>query len=414
MSSDRPNVTTQEPEARKPTPSAPLPKPSVQDVKTWLRHGDIGQLPAILMLLAIVIIFQIVTSGDFLKPGNLSNLILQEASTAVVALGAVMTLLLAEIDLSLAAVANLCGAVMTTLSVYQGLSAPLALLCGLGAGLAVGLINGFFVAVMRIPSFIVTLAAYIFYSGLLLHILLPNTTIRLYDPVLTGIMSNYVTFPWDVLIPIPIIVIYIGALLLQRSRRAKTGLELEPAWAMWARIGVVVVLTVGALFIFECALGVPYSMFIVLGLLIILWLALRFTTYGRHVYAVGGSPEAARRAGIRVTAIRISAFALGSMLAGFGGILESSRTISASAQVDPRLLLLAIAVAVIGGVSLFGGRGSVWGVVLGILIIGSLENGLTLLSATGTDLKFMLEGAVLIAAVMLDSITRRRSAVSGR
>jgi D-xylose transport system permease protein len=414
MSSDRPNVTTQEPEARKPTPSAPLPRPSVQDIGTWLRHGNIGQLPAILMLLAIVITFQLVTGGDFLKPGNLSNLILQEASTAVVALGAVMTLLLAEIDLSLAAVANLCGAVMTTLSVYQGLSAPLALLCGLGAGLAVGLINGFFVAVMRIPSFIVTLAAYIFYSGLLLHILLPNTTIRLYDPVLTGIMSNYVTFPWDVLIPIPLVLIYAGALLWERSRRAKSGLELEPAWAMWARIGVVIVLTVGALFIFESALGVPYSMFIVLGLLIILWLALRFTTFGRHVYAVGGSPEAARRAGIRVTAIRISAFALGSTLAGLGGILESSRTISASAQVDPRLLLLAIAVAVIGGVSLFGGRGSVWGVVLGILIIGSLENGLTLLSATGTDLKYMLEGAVLIAAVMLDAITRRRSAVSGR
>ncbi|HEU0027734.1 MAG TPA: inner-membrane translocator [Ktedonobacterales bacterium] len=414
MSSDRTNVTTQEPDARKPTPSAPLPTPSVQDIGTWLRRGDIGQLPAILMLLAIVIAFQIVTGGDFLKPTNLSNLILQEVSTAVVALGAVMTLLLAEIDLSLAAVANLCGAVMTTLSVYQHLSAPLALLCGLGAGLVVGLINGFFVAVMRIPSFIVTLAAYIFYSGLLLHILLPNTTIRLFDPVLTGIMSNYVTFPWDVLIPIPIVVIYAGALLLERSRRAKTGLELEPAYAMWGRIGVVILLTVGALLIFESALGVPYSMFIVLGLLIIFWLLLRFTTYGRHVYAVGGSPEAARRAGIRVTAIRISVFALGSMLAGLGGILESSRTISASAQVDPRLLLLAIAVAVIGGVSLFGGRGSVWGVVLGILIIGSLENGLTLLSATGTDLKFMLEGAVLIAAVMLDAITRRRSAVSGR
>jgi len=183
---------------------------------------------------------------------------------------------------------------------------------------------------------------------------------------------------------------------------------------MWARLGVVIALTIVGLFVFENALGVPYSLLIIFGVLIIFWLALRFTTYGRHVYAVGGSPEAARRAGINVTIIRISVFALASMLAGIGGVLESSRTISASAQVDPQLLLLAIAVAVIGGVSLFGGRGSVWGVLLGILIIGSLENGLTLFSATSQDVKLMIEGIVLIVAVVLDAITRRRNAVSGR
>jgi D-xylose transport system permease protein len=414
MSSDTTNVTTQTQGVSTSAPPTEPEETPIQALMTRLRRGDVGQLPAILMLLAIVIVFEIISGGYFLYPVNLSNMILQEASTAVIAMGAVVVLLLAEIDLSLAAVAYLCGAVMTTLSVYGGWSAPLALLAGLVTGLVVGVINGFFVAVMRIPSFIVTLAAYIFYSGVLLHILLPNTTIRLYDPVLTGIMANYVTFPWDVLSPIPVILIYAGAQFYDRSRRAKMGLKLEPTWALWTRISVVVVLTAGALAVFEFAFGVPYSMYIVMGLLIVLWLLLRFTTYGRHVYAVGGNPEAARRAGIRVTAIRVSVFALASMLAGLGGILESSRTISASAQVDPRLLLLAIAVAVIGGVSLFGGRGSIWGVVLGILIIGSLENGLTLLSATGTDLKYMLEGAVLLVAVLLDALTRRRSAVSGR
>ena len=329
-------------------------------------------------------------------------------------MGAVMVLLLAEIDLSLAAVANLCGAVMATLSAYQHASAPVALLAGLAVGLVIGVINGFFVAVMRIPSFIVTLAAYIFYSGLLLHILLPNTTIRLYDPVLTGIMSNYVTFPWDVLAPIPVIIIYAAALFYNRTRRARLGLKLEPVWTVWLHVGVVAFLTAVALTIFESAFGVPYSMFIIVGLLIAFWLVLRFTTYGRHVYAVGGSPEAARRAGINVTVVRISVFALASMLAGLGGILESSRTISAQAAVDPTLLLLAIAVAVIGGVSLFGGRGSIWGVALGILIIGSLENGLTLFTSTGTDIKQMLEGVVLLIAVLLDALSRRRSAVSGR
>lgn len=414
MSSDLTNVKAPEPDASNLVPTAPPEESPIQALITRLRRGQIGQLPAILMLIVIVLIFEFVSSGVFLNPRNLSNLVLQEVGTAVVALGAVMVLLLAEIDLSLAAVANLCGAVMTTLSAYQHVSAPVALLAGLATGLVVGVINGFFVAVMRIPSFIVTLAAYIFYSGLLLHILLPNTTIRLYDPVLTGIMSNYVTFPWDILAPIPVIAIYAGALLYDRSRRAKLGLRLDPIWTVWMRVIVVAILTAVALAVFESAFGVPYSMFIIIGLLIVLWLVLRFTTYGRHVYAVGGSPEAARRAGINVTMIRISVFALASMLGGLGGILESSRTISAQAAVDPTLLLLAIAVAVIGGVSLFGGVGSVWGVALGILIIGSLENGLTLFASTGTDIKQMLEGAVLIAAVMLDAITRRRSAVSGR
>ncbi|HEX8995625.1 MAG TPA: inner-membrane translocator [Ktedonobacterales bacterium] len=401
--------------------SSPAPKPELQPQQTVgqsigerLRRGDIGQIPAVLMLLLIIIVFQIISGGFFLKPGNLSNLMLQTASTALVALGAVMVLLLGEIDLSLAAVSNLCGAVMVTQSVYSHWSAPVALLAGVVAGIIVGVINGVLVAVLRVPSFIVTLAAYIFYSGLLLHLLLPNTTVRLIDPALTGIMTGYLTFPWDVLAPIPFIVLYGWALLSERARRAKYGLAQEPAWTMWGRLGVVIVLTILALFIFESYLGVPYSLLIVFGLLIIFWLALRFTTYGRHVYAVGGNQEAARRAGINVTVIRISVFALASMLAGIGGILESSRTISASAQVDPQLLLLAIAVAVIGGVSLFGGRGSVWGVLLGTLIIGSLENGLTLFSATSQDTKLMIEGIVLIVAVLLDAITRRRNAVTGR
>jgi D-xylose transport system permease protein len=307
--------------------------------------------------------------------------------------------------------------VTATLSSLHNVPAFPALLAGIGVGLAIGAINGFFVAVMRVPSFIVTLAAYIFYSGVLLHILFPQTTLLLKDPFLTGIMSGYVTFPWDVLAPIPLIVIYAAVLLVARMRRARLGLRTAPQWTLWTRIGAVIVLAYGAvIFIFEGpgALGVPDSLFIVLGLVIVLWLLLRFTTYGRHVYAVGGSPEAARRAGISVIWIRISAFALGSMLAGLGGILEASRENSAATQVEPTLLLLSIAVAVIGGVSLFGGRGSVWGVLLGILIIGSLQNGLTLFTSAGNDLKYMFEGAVLMIAVLFDAITRRRNAVSGR
>lgn len=414
MSSDLTNKAAPESDASPQTSAMPPNESFTQMMMTRLRRGEVGQLPAILMLLVIVLIFEYSSKRVFLYPANLSNLVLQEADVAVIALAAVLVLLLAEIDLSLAAVAYLCGAVMTILSTYNHWPAAFALLGALATGLVVGIINGIFVAVLRVPSFIVTLAGYIFYSGLLLHIELPNTTITLFDPALKGIMANYLTFPWDVLSPIPVVLIYIGALLLERRSREKAKLSVAPMWSMWLQVGMIVVFIAAALAVFESALGVPYSVYIVFGVLILSWLLLRFTTYGRHVYAVGGNPEAARRAGINVTMIRISVFALASMLAGLGGILVSSRTTSAPTAVDPRLLLLAIAVAVIGGVSLFGGRGSVWGVLLGVLIIGSLENGLTLFNSTGSDVEQMLEGAVLIAAVVLDAVVRRRNAVSGR
>lgn len=414
MQSDVTKAPATQTDASQPTSPTPPEESFTQTMMTRLRRGEIGQLPAVLMLIVIIAVFEYFSGGVFLHPINLSNLVLQEADVAVIALAAVLVLLLAEIDLSLAAVAYLCGAITVITSTYHHWPAPLALAAGLLAGLIVGLINGVLVAVLKIPSFIVTLAGYIFYSGLLLHIELPNTTITLFDPALKGIMFNYLTAPWDILSPIPVIVIYALVLLFERNRRQRAGLHVEPMWSVWLKVGTVVVFVAIALAIFENALGVPYSMYIMFGVLLVTWLILKFTTYGRHVYAVGGNPEAARRAGINVTWIRISVFALASMLAGLGGIMVTSRTTSAPTAVDPRLLLLAIAVAVIGGVSLFGGRGSVWGVVIGILIIGCLENGLTLFSSASSDIEQMLEGAVLIAAVILDAVTRRRNAVSGR
>ncbi len=414
MQSDVTSASTTTSPAPQTTPPSPPQESMMDALRSRLRRGDIGQAPAALMLLVIIIVFEFFSDGVFLHPINLSNLILQEADVAVIALAAVLTLLLAEIDLSLAAVAYLCGAVTVVTSTNYHWPAVWALLAGLVAGVIIGTINGVLVAILRIPSFVVTLAGYIFYSGLLAQIEFPNTTITLFDPAIKGIMSNYLTFPWDILSPIPIIVIYAGLLLYERQRRMKAGLVAGPLWAIWLKVGLLIAFVAVALFVFEDALGVPYAMYIVFGVLIVFWLLLRFTTFGRHVYAVGGNSEAARRAGINVTMIRISVFALGSMLAGLGGILVTSRTTSAPTAVDPRLLLLAIAVAVIGGVSLFGGRGSVWGVVLGVLIIGCLENGLTLFSSASSAFEQMLEGAVLIAAVILDAITRRRRAVSGR
>ncbi|HEX6817769.1 MAG TPA: inner-membrane translocator [Ktedonobacterales bacterium] len=404
MSSD---VSTKEQVGQAASTSA---SPAFLDaMRARLRRGDFGQFPVLLTLVLVMLFFNIASHGVFLRPRNLSNLVLQQAVVGTLALGSVLVLLIGEIDLSIAAVSYLCGAVMVKLSVDSHQSAFISILAALALGVVIGLVNGFFVAYMRVPSFIVTLAGLLAYSGLVLHVLLPNTTIRLQDGALKAIAADYVVFPWDVLIPIPLVGIYVLYLIRTRWARARQGLLLTPWWDFGLRIGAVILAVVIALGVFESYQGVPITAIVLLGLILIFWLIMRFTTFGRHVYAVGGNAEAARRAGINVVGIRIAIFGLASTLAAMAGILEASRIISGSAQIDPTFLLNAIAMAVIGGVSLFGGRGSVWAVVIGMLIIGSLANGLVLLGK-GTDIEQMVEGAVLLIAVTVDAVARRRNA----
>lgn len=404
-------MTTQS--SAEPAPVAqtnvPLAKGPMEVMRERLRRGDLGQLPVVLTLMLIAIFFEIASSGLFLTPRNLSNLLLQIAATGMISLGAVLVLLIAEIDLSLGVVSYVCGTVMVVLSVQHGASPLVAILGALAVGALIGLINGIFVAVLRVPSFIVTLAALIGYSGLVLHILLPNTTIRLIDPFLAGIAANYLTFPWDLLVPIPIIAVYVLLELWNRVRRQRAGLAQMPLWELGVRTGTVVVIFALALLVFENYQGIPYSALILIGAILLFWLIMRFTSFGRHIYAVGGNAEAARRAGISVVGVRVAVFTLAATLAAAGGILAASRAISGTAQIDQTLLLDAIAIAVIGGVSLFGGRGSVWAVVLGALVIGSLKNGLDL-QGQQQDIKQMVEATVLIIAVTADAITRRRNA----
>jgi D-xylose transport system permease protein len=386
----------------------------IEALRERLRRGDLGQIPVVLTLVLIAVFFEVFpgdSQGLFFLPRNLSNMLLQISATGMISLGAVLVLLIAEIDLSLGVVSYLCGTVMVVLSVQHGASPIVAILGALLVGAIVGCINGIFVAVLRVPSFIVTLAALIGYSGLVLHILLPNTTIRLSDPFLEGIAANYLIAPWDILLPVPLIALYVLFQLWTRIRRQRAGLVQQPLWEVGVRTGLVVGISILALIIFENYRGIPFLALILITLVLLFWLIMRFSSFGRHIYAVGGNAEAARRAGIGVVGIRVAVFTLASTLAAVGGIMASSRAISGTAQIDQTLLLDAIAVAVIGGVSLFGGRGSVWAVVLGALVIGSLKNGLDLLGQQ-QDIKEMVEAVVLIVAVTADAIARRRN-VSG-
>jgi D-xylose transport system permease protein len=378
-----------------------------------LLGNDLGQLPVFIGLILIAIYFQIAGKGFFLTPQNLTNLVLQIITIGTVALGAVLVLLLGEIDLSLSSVAYLCGAIMGVLSARHGWSAWSAIVAAIVAGLLIGAVNGFFIAVVRMPSFIVTLAAFIFYQGLLGQLLQPQTTLPIRDDAINRIAVTYLPDYLGFGIPVVAVVVYAASLLITRARRQRAGLPVMTVGQLAVRIGLVSAITVGLVAFFENYLGVPLVAVILVGLILIFWLITTRTRFGRHMYAVGGNAEASRRAGIRVVSLRIVVFSLASMLAAIGGILLVSRQVSAPAAVDSSLLLNAIAAAVIGGVSLFGGRGSVWAIVLGSLIVGSLFNGLSL-TGQSAYVQQMVEGVVLLLAVLVDAIARRRSATGLR
>jgi len=376
-------------------------------LRSFLRSSSFGQLSVLLALIVISLFFQITSQGLFLGPRNLTNLVLQVTTIGTLGLGAVLVLLIGEIDLTLGVASYTCASVGALLSVQYGWPAVPAILAALATGAIIGLINGFFVAVLRVPSFIVTLAGLLAYQGVVIHILFPQTSLIINDPTLANIATNYLPLSLGLGLPMVVVVLYVVGVIVTRIRRERKGLVVPPAWVTGLRIGAIVVVVIGAVAIFEAYLGVPQSAVILLGLILLFWLILRFTSFGRHVYAVGGNVEAARRAGISVTRVRILVFVLASMLASIGGVLQASRLDSATSEVDQTLLLNAIAVAVVGGVSLFGGIGSAWAVVLGALLIGSLSNGLSLLNQN-PDVTYFVEGAVLLVAVTINALARRR------
>jgi len=363
-----------------------------------------------------VIYFTIVSGGVFLHPENLSNLVGQIVTFGILGLGVTMVLLLGEIDLSIAAVSVFCSVVMAVLSERHGVPAIIAILAGLIVGAIVGFINGFFVAVLRVPSFIVTLAASIFYSGLLLNLLAGQSTLIINNSFIVAIAGSAQSFLPNALgvgLPLIAVLLYDLGVVISYVRRRRAGLRTTSLVQVVVQIVIATVLVMGAVIVFQSYQGVPYAAAILFALIALFWLIMTKTSFGLHVYAVGGGAEAARRAGINVVGIRIVCFTLCSTLAALGGILLASRGTAVASQIDPVLLLNAIAAAVIGGVSLFGGRGSVWAVVLGALIIGSLVNGLALLSQ-GTDVSEMVEGAVLLIAVSVDALVRRAQQRTGR
>ncbi|ATY86522.1 ABC transporter permease [Kyrpidia spormannii] len=375
-------------------------------------EGDLGLLPVVIGLIVIWIVFQAV-NGNFLSGRNLSNLVLQIAEIGMLAVGETFILLLGEIDLSIAAVSGVAAGVLV-LAADGGWGAWPAVLASVACGAAIGAFQGFWVTVIGVPSFIVTLAGSLGYQGILLAMLGQEGTVPLQNGSLLSIASSYVPSGAGWALAVLVTIAYAWGVFRGRALRRSRGLSAPSAKETALRAAVVGALCVVTVAVLNGYRGLPLSGLILVAFVALFTFITQATPFGRHVYALGGNPEAARRAGIRLGTVRIAVFTLASTLGAIGGILGASRLGSASpASGGGNLLLDSIAAAVIGGTSLFGGRGFVYNALAGALVIGSIENGMDLLSAP-SSVKYVIEGSILLIAVTIDTITRRRRARTGR
>jgi len=376
-------------------------------------QGDVGMLPVILGLVLIWAVFQFL-NPNFLSPRNLSNLLVQIADIGTIAVGIVLVLLLGEIDLSVGSVSGLAASVMAVLNLKRGVPAPVAIAAGIATGAVIGLIQGSWFARFRIPSFVVTLAGLLGWLGVQLLVLGETGTLNLLNPQIVNLAGNYLSPQAGWALAVVVILVLIVDAIIVRRRRAAAGLDVAPLASLAARLVITAILVLGTAFMLNSYLGVPEGLLILLGFVVVFDLITKRTTFGRHIYAVGGNAEAARRAGISVNTIREAVFTLAGTMAACGGTLAASRLLAVNqSSGGGDTLLNSIAAAVIGGTSLFGGRGTVWSAVAGALVIGSITNGMDLL-AYSSYIKYMVTGAVLLVAVTIDAVARQGRQAAGR
>jgi D-xylose transport system permease protein len=375
--------------------------------------GDLAELRVVLALAVIWIVFYI-QEPRFMSSVNLSNLVLQMTAVGLVSIGVVLVLLLGEIDLSVGAVSGLAAAIMAVLNVKHGWSPYLAIAAAVVAGMAIGLFQGTVFTRFAVPSFVVTLAGLLAWPGAQLKVLGETGTVNLGDPKITGLTSTFYSDTVGWIFAFGVIGVYAALALLGRQSRVSEGLSAPPFGLVMLRIGLVAVSVLVAVWVLNDDRGVPLAALIFLGICMFFFYVTTRTTFGRHIFAVGGNAEAARRAGIHVNRIRVIVFMIASTMAAVGGIMAASRLLAVNqSSGSGDFLLLAIAGPVIAGTSLFGGRGSVWHALLGALVITSISNGMDLL-ALESAVKFMVTGAVLLAAVVIDAIARRQRQAAGR
>lgn len=380
-----------------------------------VRTGDLGSLPVVVGLVLIWTVFASL-NPVFLSSDNLVNLLFDCSTTGVIALGIVCVLMVGQIDLSVGSMSGFASAMVGVLWVNQGWPVLLAIVAALAVGGAIGALYALLFNRLGMPSFIATLSGLLTILGMQLYLLGATGSINLpYEAQLVNFGQSMV---------LPAVVSHVlallpGALMLviglrNRKRRQAVNLSAPSMGGMVVRAVLITVVLQAIVVYLHQGRGVPLMFALFLALAVAMDYALRRTRWGRAMHAVGGNREAARRSGINVNMIFMSAFVLCSSLAALGGVLTAARLASASQQAGTGdVNLNAIAAAVIGGTSLFGGRGNAWSAVLGIIVIQSIASGLTLLNLS-SSLRFMITGAVLAIAVIVDSLARRSRVSHGK
>ncbi|WUT87746.1 sugar ABC transporter permease [Streptomyces melanogenes] len=387
----------------------------LSEFKRKMKAGDLGSLPVVVGLIVIMAIFQSLNS-NFLTAGNLSDISVAMVGTGMIATGIVFVLLLGEIDLSVGSVSGVAGATFAVLNVTHGMAEWLALVLAILTGTVAGAIHGFVFARIGVPAFAVTLAGLLFWNGFMLQVLGSNGTINLDSEGLVAKLTSY--YFSDVaaaygLAAVAVVAFFLTSFLDSRRREA-AGVPSRPLSEIVLRTVLLAVPAVGAAAVYNQYKGLPLAVVLFLAVLVLTDFVLRRTAYGRKVFALGGSIEASRRAGINVVMIRTSIYAISGTFAAIGGLFLASKITAANQGAGSgELLMNAIAAAVIGGTSLFGGRGRTWNALLGVLVITSIQYGLAL-QGIASPIQYMITGGVLLATVVIDAVTRKTQKSAGR
>jgi ABC-type xylose transport system permease subunit len=380
-----------------------------------IRSGDLGMMPVIIGLVVIWIVFY-TQNSRFLSSRNLVELSLDSATIGMISIGVVLVLLLGEIDLSIGSVSGASGAILAVLLVYQGWPLPAAILAAVATGLAIGVLYGLLYTRFGVPSFVITLAGLLGFLGLQLSVLGSNGTINL--PVNSWLVdfANFKFLPpvvSYVLAALAGVLYFVGRAATIR-RRVAANLSAASLTSVAVRAVLIAAAIAAGAYYLNIDRGIGWMPLLWILTVVLVDLVLRRTTWGRHVFAVGGNEEAARRSGIGVERIYLSVFALCSGFAALGGVLAAARLQSvAQSSGGTDTNLMAIAAAVIGGTSLFGGRGSAYAALFGMLVLQSITSGLNLIGVEA-EVRYMVTGAVLLLAVTIDSLSRRARKSSGR
>jgi D-xylose transport system permease protein len=387
-----------------------------------LRESQLGGFVPVLLALALIwgyfgfaLPFYDLMVGEaesfraiFLSPRNIYNLFMQSAVIATLAVGITMVLLLGDIDLSAAATAGVCAALLGVL-VLSGVPGWLACIIVICVGIIMGAAQGVLVAYVGIPSFVVTLAGLLGYQGLMQKIL-PTGNLNVSDPFVRSVARVLIPDLWGLVLAGAVVGLFALISLRKQLRRRVMGLELDSPVVLWGQVIAFGVIVVSIVLTLNAYRSLPLLLVLLVAITALLnWIA-NSTPFGRSIFAVGGNAESARRVGMNVKRIRVAAFGIVGLMAAIGGIFGASRygSVSYTAFAGGSLLLEAIGAAVIGGTSLFGGRGSVWNAILGALVIGSLGNGLDLTGASAAD-KLMVSGSILLVAVAIDALSKNNA-----